>query len=306
MLEGVIVAVEDKICAGIVLYNPELNLLKKNINSIYNQVNKIIVVDNDSSNKNDLKKILSNLEKVELHFENENRGIAFALNEILKIAVEGNYKWCLTLDQDSICDKNLIKNFKPYLSKKRIALISPFILNNGKISFEEYLKLKLPKFNEIINPIDCITSGTLNNVEIVNSIGGFNELLFIDFVDTELNCKVLENNYKILRINTTFLIQQMGKAKHIPLFRFLYKLTKKNIFKRMSVVAVYTNERLYYSSRNSRYLRRNYENHGFRTSFIFMFMYYCFFSIFYPYSRNRIEMWKKILKGFLDFKKMSR
>ena len=39
-----------KICAGIVLYNPEIDLLKKNIEAIADQVDCIYLFDNGSKN----------------------------------------------------------------------------------------------------------------------------------------------------------------------------------------------------------------------------------------------------------------
>ena len=37
-------------CAGIVTYNPDITRLVENINAIYNQVDNVIIVDNNSKN----------------------------------------------------------------------------------------------------------------------------------------------------------------------------------------------------------------------------------------------------------------
>ena len=43
------------ICAGIVLYNPEISLLKENIDSIFNQsIDCIYIFDNASENYDDI------------------------------------------------------------------------------------------------------------------------------------------------------------------------------------------------------------------------------------------------------------
>ena len=39
------------ICAGIVTYNPNITILKKCIESVEGQVDKIVIVDNDSKNR---------------------------------------------------------------------------------------------------------------------------------------------------------------------------------------------------------------------------------------------------------------
>lgn len=236
----------------------------------------------------------------------KNEGIAFALNRILDIAEKNNFKWCLTMDQDSICDPDLIFYYKKCLDLTDVALISPFILNNSKWTLKEYNKIFFSdNVEKIKKPIDCITSGTLNNVNLVKKVGGYNEKLFIDFVDTELNCRILKNNFKILKVNSTYLIQRMGVGKKVLIFDWLYNKTRKNLFRRLKVVSVYSDKRLYYASRNSRFVRKNYYNHGFRTSFMFMFMYYLFITIFFPKNRSRIKMWKNIFTGFLDYKKIN-
>lgn len=295
-----------RIGAGIVLYNPEIKLLKKNIDALYGQVDKILLYDNGSDNLKVVQSFFdkSRYKKIVIKNGGKNKGIAFALNFILNWAKKEQYDWVLTMDQDSICAPNLISKYSHYLYKKGVALLCPFILNNNKFTLDEYKKLGLPKTSEIKDPVKCITSGCLTNVRIAQKVNGFNDKLFIDCVDFDLNCKILEAGYKILRINGTYLIQKMGKGKKIYLFSELQKLTGLDLFRKAKTVAVYSNSRLYYYIRNTRYLRKKYNNHGRRTSFLFVFCYSLYFSIFYPYDRNRIRMWKAMIRGFKDYKKI--
>ena len=39
-----------KICAGVVLFNPEITLLKKNVDSLATQVDRILLYNNGSNN----------------------------------------------------------------------------------------------------------------------------------------------------------------------------------------------------------------------------------------------------------------
>lgn len=294
---------KSKICGGMVLYEPDIKLLKKNISQIINQIDVLYIFDNGSSNSETIKKdIMAAFPKIEYYFSKENLGIAYGLNWLLKKAYENDYDWCLTLDQDSICSLNMIHEYKKYINLPNVALISPFVLNNSKYNLDDYQKLNLPDFNYIEEPMDCITSGCLTNVKIFKKLHGLNSKLFIDFVDTELNCKVLDNGYRILRVNTAYLIQQMGIAHPVKIFNWLYEKTQLNIFRRLKVATVYTDQRLYYSSRNSRYIRNKFKHKGKRTSFVFMFTYYCYFSLFYPKNRSRKLMWNSIIKGYRDYK----
>ena len=115
---------------------------------------------------------------------------------------------------------------------------------------------------------------------------------------------MINNGYKILIVNSAYLVQQMGQGKPLKLFSYLHKYTKLNVFRRLKVAAIYTDQRLYYSSRNSRYVRKTYKDHGAKTSVIFMLMFYSYFTLFYPADRSRIKMWKSIIKGFKDYKSL--
>ena len=48
------------VAAGITLFNPDIELLKENIDSIKEQVNLIILIDNASRNINHIESILTN------------------------------------------------------------------------------------------------------------------------------------------------------------------------------------------------------------------------------------------------------
>ncbi len=224
----------------------------KNIETYRKKLDLLVVVDNSDKPNNFVLDKLVKLNNIKIISMHGNQGIAFALNQILNWAKSQRYSWVLTMDQDSICSVNMIDEYLKYINDQKIALICPFVLNNGKITFDEYNKMKLPKVNNIIDPVKCITSGCLTNVKIVDKLGGFNDKLFINCVDVDLNCRVIENGYKIIRVNTAYMIQQMGKGKKIKLFEYIQHLTGMNLFRRSKVIAVYSNKRLYYYSRNSR------------------------------------------------------
>lgn len=285
-------------CAGIILYNPDIELLKKNVDALVGQVKKIYLFDNASGNKTEIERFITLYQEISYYRHPENAGIAFGLNHLLRQAKDDGFKWILTMDQDSICANNLVEEYSKFCNQSQIALVCPFVLNNGKYTHETYRQLNLPEMSEIINPIDCITSACLTNVNVISEIGGYATDFFIDGVDTELNCRVMQSGYVIVRANKTYLIQQMGKAKRNRVFEWLYRLTKANFFRRIQVAAVYNDLRLYYFARNNWIIHKKYPNAGVRTSTPFMIMLFLFFSITYPLSRSRIAMWKSILKGY--------
>jgi rhamnosyltransferase len=294
---------KDKIMAGIVLYNPEIDLLENNIKAIINNVDCVYLYDNASKNYNEIEDLISKFNNVVYKRGSENEGIAKGLNQILNYATDNGYEWYLTMDQDSICSDNLVDEYRKYMCDSSVGLVCTVLLNNGKLTMEEYENKNLPDFEYIQKPIDCITSACMNNTKIVNDVGGYPEDYFIDYVDVDLNCRVLLAGYKIVRANRAYLIQHMGEGRRIRLFTKLYHLTKWDALRRMQVASVYSDLRLYYSARNSRIVSKRYENAGFRVSPFFMFLLFCYFTITYPKERNRISMWKNIYRGYADSKR---
>ena len=83
-----------------------------------------------------------------------------------------------------------------------------------------------------------ITSGSLTNLNISDSIGSFNEALFIDLVDTEYCLRAIDNGYKIKVCCESNLSHRVGKREERNLFGFKFYPTH------------HSTERRYFSFRN--------------------------------------------------------
>ena len=93
------------VVATVVLFNPNLALLKRLYKSLSNQVDSIIFSDNseDKIIKEDVKNwinqlISSDITYLDLH---KNHGIAYAQNRGIEVAKERGARFVLLLDQDS-------------------------------------------------------------------------------------------------------------------------------------------------------------------------------------------------------------
>lgn len=64
--------------------------------------------------------------------------------------------------------------------------------------------------SEELSVKSAITSGMVLNIKIARSLGGFDEGLFIDGVDTEYCYRVIQNNYKILMFSDILLEHHIG------------------------------------------------------------------------------------------------
>lgn len=231
----------ERICAGIVLYNPDLDRLNENIMSIYDQVDEIIIVDNNSENINMVLNKYVDLVKIQIVKNDKNIGIAKALNQIMKVGEGKGYKWILTLDQDSVCPKNLINEYKKYISFKNVAIISPTIIDRNKIyncNEEEEQEYKYVD--------NCITSASLTNCNIWRAVGGYDEKMFIDWVDFEFCKRILLNDYKIIKINNVKLIHEVGKITSHKFFIWNINCMNHSAFRK------------YYMARNNIYMFKKY------------------------------------------------
>ncbi len=223
-----------KVGAVIVTYNPEINRLKKVIDSIANQIDNIIIVDNNSKNIDKIKEILVGYKNIEIIENDNNYGIGKALNigvEKLKDKVD----WILTLDQDSIILKNIREiflNFNETIHKikfdaKKIGIISLNYINNNRDKNKYFYTDK-----------DPIISGSIVNSIIFRSGIKYREEFFLDCIDSDFDFLVRNEGYLILTTTEKSLDHELGrkiKNKDGKEIRFepewrVYLLTR-NIFK---------------------------------------------------------------------------
>lgn len=243
-----------KVFASIITYNPDICILEKNLNAIYPQVEKVIVIDNASTNFDDIIIITKKYERIILLQNKKNRGIAAALNSAVKCCCDNNVDWLLTLDQDSIVPLDIINKYKPYTRLKRVGQLSCRFIDQTHPNFSEARMDPLFRgdSNSMYSEMDaCITSACLMNTKICKKIGMFNEKLFIDDVDLDYSFRLKENKYKIYRINNIVIQHHLGNP-----------VEKKFLFIKYSDYQ-YSHKRLYFQSRNAIYMMKKYKEHRF-------------------------------------------
>ena len=124
-----------EVCAGIVTYNPDIKRLQENIAAIVYQVSKVFIVDNCSENVESIEKVIGKYATIVLIKNDQNEGIAKALNQIMLKAKRYGYNWMLTLDQDSVCYSNLVNNYFKYIDVGIGMLICDIIDRNYELKF---------------------------------------------------------------------------------------------------------------------------------------------------------------------------
>ena len=215
---------ECSCCAIFVSYNPEDSIIE-NVNQLVNQVIEILIVDNNSSENS--RKFLLELDqnpKITIIYNKDNLGIASALNQGVRYAIEHDYEWLATFDQDSKAPggfiESMLDTYDRYSYQNELAIISPRYLDpsSGLIS---------PDLIEGSNGRICeinstMTSGNLVKMNIFEKVGLFEEDFFIDYVDHEFCLRCLLNNLKIIISSESILIHNLGRTTSHELFGKTY------------------------------------------------------------------------------------
>lgn len=213
---------ENRVCGVIVAYNTGKDIIHT-VEAIKNQVEKLLIVDNGSSEETICQlKLYKNNSNIEVIYNEENKGIAAALNEAVKYAISNDFNWLLTLDDDSLATPNMVSelldvyNHFDKQTQKKVAFISPKHVEkfNAKNITNDYFY----NVNNIQKVTIDMTSGNLVRCDIFKTVGVFNENLFIDFVDHEFCLRINKEGYEIFKVNSIYLLHSLGNSKDIILF----------------------------------------------------------------------------------------
>lgn len=221
-----------KISAVVVLYNP-LEFVLENINSYIDEVDILYVIDNSEKSNDELVSKLKLLRKVEYISKSINLGIAEALNIAAKKAIEMNYDFLLTMDQDSKFIDGGCKRLITYIQHHTMSDI-------GLISALQNSYLIGRKQEQLIDePFTVITSGNLISLKAYQKTKGFNEDYFIDCVDWDYCIELRKYGYKIKRLKNAVLEHNLGEMS-----------IHKNLFGKNIYTYNHNKVRRYYIMRN--------------------------------------------------------
>ncbi len=295
----------DRICAGMVVFNGDFEKAAANVENVLPSVDAFFIVDNGSDDLSPLESHFSGNGKVRFIKNGENKGIAFALNRALDAASDEGFDWVLTLDQDTVCDGNLINVYRRYIGEPDIGIVSPFIIHRGSNSPEHYKDGNMPE-TEIIDDFGrCITSAALTNVRAAKEIGGWNDELFIDAVDFDFNYRLMSAGYRILRANDTYIVQEIGERVPIKIYKLLYRFIGDHKYHGPKYYSVHSDFRLYYIARNYRWFLKKHKVKSPTVNRWVNFRDMLLRFLLYPRKRSRIKMLRAVRRGRRDAKKMT-
>ena len=202
-----------KIAAIVVTYNPDIEVLQRQLAVLVQQVRLIVYVDNGSLNSANILECVSDIDRISetqvvLIEYKENKGLGFAQNRGMEAALVAGANQILLLDDDSEVENDFVNNLlaaKDELLKRglRVGAIGPTYYNRK--TGEQYpitkyigpfIDRRLPK-NESVEATFLIASGCLIDSEVITDVGLMNEDFFIDYIDVEWSFRAISKGYKL-------------------------------------------------------------------------------------------------------------
>jgi len=205
---------KDNICAVIVTYQPDDDF-EMRARRIADLVDQVIVVDNHS-NFATVKRLrrLNLKSQSKLLLNNHNLGVATALNQGVKMALDLGYKWTLLFDQDSNPHETMVQIlaavFRTFPEKNKLALIGSNYhdANSGLVLYPS----KTSNSSDWIEQKTVITSGSLLQLQLFKTIGRFRDEFFIDHVDHEYCLQARARGYRIISTSQPLMTHSLGEA----------------------------------------------------------------------------------------------
>ena len=274
----------------IVVYNPEIKKLKKNLNQHVKNFSNIVLINNSPEIP------IDSLKSSQVTVINNpgNIGLSAALNVGILEAKKQGEDMVALFDQDTLLpddfSKKMLKFINTYQGVKKPALFSPVFFNHvtddygSIINFKPFrlIRSQPDKQKTVIHPQYVITSGSFIPISVLDDVGLMREDLFIDFVDIEWCLRARAKGYEIVSFPQVEIAHHLGDSS-ISFMGTNYP--------------IHSPLRMYYYFRNAMYLYRIKEiDWNWRlvdaTRNLFRFLFYVLF------VKNRPTYFKYIIKGY--------
>jgi rhamnosyltransferase len=214
-----------KVAAIVVSYEPEPDLLKKNLQSIASQVDRVYLVDNSRAFQalpfcQDLR--IPNLHSLIL---GDNYGIAVAINRGIREARSADMDFVFLLDQDSVAQDGTITTLltgyrQACRQGAKVAAIGARAEDRTTGALSPALRFGYvgtrtqPCPEGGVARVDfLISSGTLIPLAVLEIVGSMREDLFIDYVDTEWILRAYSQGFATYLSCDARLIHAVGERR---------------------------------------------------------------------------------------------
>lgn len=287
------------VAAVIVLYFPELSLLRRLLESVVDQVETIIAVDNTPGSSAELHSFFERFPHPVSYVPlGDNMGIATAQNIGIRKCISERYSYVLLLDQDSCPSPDMVSKLvsaerKLLESGKKVASIGPLFIDEKNGTASKAIRHawmhvnKIPLHAAMKEPVEAdylISSGSLTRASVLAEVGAMRDELFIDWVDIEWGLRARSRGYKCYIVPGAIMAHSIGDT-------FVRTIGKE--------INLHNDTRNYYIVRNATYLLRM-KSMGWRWRTVTVPkvpLYVCFYSL---HSRNRWNCFRLLCRAVSD------
>lgn len=288
---------KKRIYAVVISFNPNIDLLDVEYNSIAPQVERIFYVDNLSTNREEVKEWGKRKEKAVILWMDSNEGIGAAQNRGIRAALREGASHVILFDQDSIVADNFVEEL--YHAEQlaisegvKVGITGPVYKSHDdgyfypiiSIENDKYVKIPVESFDNYKTVSHIIASGELIKRSVLEEVGLMREDYFIEFVDFEYCFRAARHNYVTIVAKKAMMNHQMGDKQKVILGR---------------KIGIYSPFRRYFACRNSVLIQREsvfpkiFRKHHLQLS-IGKFIISCL------YGPQRIKQFKYCIRGFID------
>ena len=208
----------EDIIAVIVTFFPDRDFPGR-LDAILRQFDMVLIVDNASAGESlaMLEDMGGTRDRLAMIHNDRNTGVAYALNQGCRYALERQYRWAVTFDQDTIIAADYLEsmiNVGLQLKDAGVGLMgcNYYAPNLGRIA------------DGNVNCLDweeravVITSGSVLSLSTYKQVGDFRDDFFIDAVDEEYCLRCSANGYKTIFVFKQLMVHTIGNIKHHYLF----------------------------------------------------------------------------------------
>lgn len=189
-----------RILAIVVTYFPDKELLKDNILSFIDEVEKVLIWENTPQHERNSYRFV-NHDKVEYCGDGIN-SISRGMNYGWNYAKENGYDYLLTMDQDSV-----FRNFPKY--KQAILDFE----GNGNCIIGPMINID-KSFRDCYTPVPAIiTSGMMIPITLLDKLGGYCSAFPVDGIDSELCIKATENGIGVFQYEGASIDHHFGEVR---------------------------------------------------------------------------------------------
>ncbi len=231
------------VLAIFVSFNPDIEVLRANLETLIEQGCDCYVVDNGSQHTQELAELAQlshlahlahlahfgeRLKSVSIDLQASNLGLGAAQNLGIKVAQTKGYDYCILFDQDSRADPEmvttLISAHKTKSTANSVAAVGPIYRNQENGSESVFVRFGALKFQRVssqdadedgcIETDFLISSGSLFRVDVFEKVGLMDETLFIDHVDTEWFLRAHALGLRSFGVARAQMSHALGEATH--------------------------------------------------------------------------------------------